>query len=184
VQRLPDWAVRGRAKWSNTGAERPAFAVAPGAEQESVWDYPRPPLVVADRRKVEIKVGSRLVAQTTRALRVLETASPPTFYLPPDALRFRLQACERDSSRCEWKGLARYLTVEIGDVRLEAVAWSYPDPFIEYAALRDYVSFYPARIDCYVDDERVMPQPGEFYGGWVTREIVGPFKGEPGSEDW
>jgi uncharacterized protein (DUF427 family) len=182
--RLPSWAERGRAGWSNTGSVRPPFAETPGPGQESVWDYPRPPQIVEDDRLVEVKVGQVFVARTTNAVRILETASPPTFYLPPASVEPGVLESAQGDSRCEWKGTAAYWDVVAGGKRLPAVAWSYPDPFSEFEGLRDYVSFYPARIECFVAHERVAPQPGRFYGGWVTPDVVGPFKGEPGSDHW
>jgi uncharacterized protein (DUF427 family) len=182
--RLPNWAERGRTGWSNTGTVPPAFAESPGPGQESVWDYPRPPRIVDDRRFVEVKVGDLLVARTNHAVRVLETASPPTFYLPPDSVEPGVLERAPGASKCEWKGTAAYWDVVAAGERLAAVAWSYPAPFSEFEALRDYVSFYPARIECIVGAERVAPQPGRFYGGWVTSEVVGPFKGQLGSENW
>ena len=184
MQQPPAWARRGRAKWRFTGGERPNFATAPREGQESVWDYPRPPRLDPDARRVVVRAGPVVVADTRRAVRVLETASPPTFYLPPEDLATDLLREATGSSRCEWKGEARYWDVVLPDERREACAWSYPDPFAEFASIRDYVSFYPARLECFVDDARVAPQPGRFYGGWVTPELVGPFKGEPGSEGW
>lgn len=181
---LPSWALRGRAKWKNTGRERPSFAGPPGPGQESVWDFPRPPRLVADHRHVEVRVGDIIVAQSTRAVRILETASPPTFYLPPASVQTNLLVPTAGTSQCEWKGVASYFDVVVGSTRIEAAAWTYPHPFPEYEALRDHVSFYPGRIECLVGTERVAPQSGAFYGGWVTSELVGPFKGEPGSEDW
>lgn len=182
--RVPTWAERGRAHWSNTGIVRPAFAEEPGPGQESVWDYPRPPCLARDSRLVEVKLGSVHVARTTEAVRVLETASPPTFYLPPSALTPGLLERAEGGSRCEWKGTAAYWDVVVEGERLRSCAWSYPEPFSEFETVRDYVSFYPGRIECRVAGERVAPQPGLFYGGWVTSEIVGPFKGERGSEGW
>ncbi len=170
--------------WHHRGQERPPFAQAPGPGQESVWDYPRPPEIRADERGIVVRADNVLLAETKRALRVLETASPPTFYVPPADVRFEWLEASEESSACEWKGLARYWSVRLGDRFLENVAWDYPDPFPEYAALRDHLCFYPARVACFVDDTRVEPQPGRFYGGWVTPELVGPFKGSPGSEDW
>ena len=156
----------------------------PGPGQESVWDYPRPPRICRDDRLVEVKVGDVVVASTTEATRVLETASPPTFYLPPSSIDFDLLERARGSSHCEWKGMAVYWDVVVAGDRLSSVAWSYPDPYPEFESLRDHVSFYPGRIACFVDSQRVRPQPGRFYGGWVTSEIVGPFKGEPGTGGW
>lgn len=170
--------------WRWVGEERPPFAVIPGADQESVWDYPRPPRIAPDTREVIVQVGSSVVARTRRALRVLETASPPTFYLPLADIDMRLVEPADGSSHCEWKGAARYYNVKAGRDLLAAVAWSYPQPYPEYAALRDHMSFYPGRIACSVDGVPVAPQPGGFYGGWITPELVGPWKGEPGSGSW
>jgi uncharacterized protein (DUF427 family) len=180
----PDWAARGRGGWRYDGRERPPFAAEPGEGQESVWDYPRPPRLEADPREIIVRLGDTVLARSRRALRVLETASPPTVYLPPEDIQMARLEPATGSSRCEWKGAARYWTVVTPGARLERVGWSYPDPFPEFAALRDHVSFYPARVECFVDGVRVVPQPGGFYGGWITPEIVGPVKGEPGTEWW
>ena len=181
---IPDWAKQARAKWRYVGTERPPFAGEPKPGQESVWDYPRPPRIAPDVREIVVRVGDTVIARSTRALRVLETASPPTIYLPPeDVERTRIEP-SRGASQCEWKGGARYWTVVTPSRRFERVAWSYPDPLPGFESLRDYVSFYPSRVECYVNGERVRPQPGVFYGGWVTDEIVGPFKGAPGTEQW
>jgi uncharacterized protein (DUF427 family) len=166
------------------GRDRPSFAAATSPGQESVWDYPRPPRVERDAREVVVRAGALEIARSTRARRVLETASPPTFYLPPeDVLRERLQA-STGSSWCEWKGEASYWDVVLPERTLERVAWSYSDPFPEFDEIRGFFSFHPARVECSVDGVRVAAQPGGFYGGWVTPEIKGPFKGEPGSEGW
>ncbi len=178
----PEWLTQARNKWTNTGQARPSFAVEPGPGQESVWDYPRPPALVDDGRLVVVGDPDDPLASTRGALRVLETASPPTFYLPPaDVKRDRLTPVA-GSSMCEWKGQARYwANVDRPD---EVIAWDYPDPFGEFARLAGYVSFYPGRVRCTVDGEVVRPQPGGFYGGWITDEIVGPVKGEPGTGGW
>jgi len=148
-----------------------------------VWDYPRPPRLERDTRPVEVHGEGILVARADRAFRVLETASPPTFYLPRADVRVELIPAD-GTSRCEWKGAAQYWNVALGGQVVERAAWSYPDPFEEFADLAGYVSFYPARFACTVGGAAVQPQPGRFYGGWVTPELVGPFKGEPGSEGW
>lgn len=179
---IPDWALRARARWQHTGRVRPAHALTPRPGQESVWSYPRPPRIEPDRREVVVYSGSEL-ARTSEALRVLETASPPTFYLPPGCVQWDRMAPAEGSSRCEWKGEARYWRLA-EQASGEPVAWSYPEPFPEYAELRDHVAFYPGRVACQLGGERVRPQPGGFYGGWVSDEVVGPFKGEPGTEDW
>lgn len=167
--------------WKHTGSERPDFAEVPGPGQESVWDYPRPPALVEDTRRVEVFADGMLIASTKRAFRVLETASPPTFYLPPDSILSGSLEPVAGRSVCEWKGEAVYLA--LCDTTLPVV-WSYPEPKPAFAALRDFVGFYPGRVACFVDGKRVRPQPGGFYGGWITDEIVGPVKGEPGTGHW
>jgi uncharacterized protein (DUF427 family) len=166
--------------WRWRGQERPPFAIAPGPGQESVWDYPRPPRVEPDARPVVVRAGDVVVASTRRALRVLETASPPTFYVPLADVEPNRLVPAAGASWCEWKGRARYWSLGGGP----AVAWSYEEPNPRYDVLRDHVAFYPARVACFVGGVRVEPQPGGFYGGWVTPEIVGPWKGDPGTEGW
>jgi len=170
--------------WRHRGQERPPFAIVPGAGQESVWDYPRPPVLVADPRLVEVRLGELEIASTRRALRVLETASPPTFYLPRADVRMELLVPTPRHSLCEWKGQASYFDVGSGRDAIPAAAWSYEDPTAAFAAIRGHIAFYPGRVACYVAGERVRAQAGGFYGGWITGEIVGPFKGEPGTGGW
>jgi len=159
---------------------------ANGLPEESVWDYPRPPAVVPCERRVLVRHGDLVVADSQRALRVLETASPPTIYVPAADVRTDLlEEAPGRHSVCEWKGRASYFHVDGEAGRAEHAAWIYPEPKEPYAALRDHYAFYAGRVDaCFLDDERVTPQEGEFYGGWVTAEVVGPYKGEPGSEGW
>lgn len=156
-----------------------------GPGQESVWDYPRPPRLERTAAHVLVVLGGVTVLDTHRALRVLETSHPPTYYLPlADALAgaFRPAA---GSSWCEWKGRADYLDVVVGDRLAPAAAWSYPTPSPGFADLADHVALYPGRMDrCTVDGEVVRAQEGGFYGGWVTDAVVGPFKGGPGSVGW
>ena len=154
--------------------------------RESVWDYPRPPRVEPVGRRVRIEHAGEVVAESERALRVLETASPPTIYIPADDVRTDLLSeVASKHSHCEWKGRAKYFDLEVGGEASEAVAWHYPEPRDAYANLRGHIAFYAGRVDAaYLGDERVRPQGGTFYGGWVTDEIEGPFKGEPGSEGW
>lgn len=172
-----------RAKWRYRGVERPPFAVAPAAGQESVWDYPRPPRIEPDSRHVRVQAGERVLADSRAVVRVLETASPPTFYLPAaDVDREGLQATGR-GTLCEWKGLADGFGLP-GDNAPADVAWAYFDPFPEFEAIRGYYAFYPARVRCTVGGELVQAQPGGYYGGWITPELVGPFKGEAGSAAW
>jgi uncharacterized protein (DUF427 family) len=171
--------------WQYNGSQRPPNVDVPAAGQESVWDYPRPPRLAPDARHVVVRMGACILADTHRAVRVLETASPPTFYLPPEDIDQTLLVAEPGVSLCEWKGAANYWTVVLPDgQRMEAVGWSYPRPKPAFAAIAGWLSFYPARLDCEVDGERVRPQPGGFYGGWLTDEIVGPVKGDPGTGHW
>ena len=173
-------------RWRYTGHDHPAFAEAPGPGRESVWDYPRPPRLVPDAREVVVRVGDVEIVRTIRALRMLETASPPTFYLPfADARRDLLvEAPQMGSSHCEWKGNARYWSILCGNVKLEGIAWSYPSPKAPYEAIAECFCVYPGRVACFVDGERVMAQEGGFYGGWVTGDIAGPWKGGPGTTGW
>jgi len=155
------------------------------ANVESVWGYPRPPAVEPLHARVRVELGDEVIADSRGALRVLETSHPPGIYLPPADVIFEHLRPSRRSSFCEWKGSATYWDVEAGERDEPAAAWSYPSPVSRYAALRDFVSFYPGRMDgCWIDDELVEPQPGEFYGGWVTSGIGGPFKGGPGTAGW
>ena len=150
-----------------------------------MWDYPRPPTIAAETRPVRVEHAGAVVAASADALRILETASPPTVYIPASDVCFDRLAPAAGSSHCEWKGIARYFALaDTNAPRVEIVAWSYPEPYPEFEAVRDYVAFYPGRIACWIGDERVKPQPGAFYGGWITSELVGPFKGDPGSERW
>jgi len=181
---LPSEVLRARTKWKYTGAVRPGFAVAPGPGRESVWDYPRPPRPAPDSRHVQVICEGVTIADTLRAIRVLETASPPTFYLAPDDINAEYLEASPRTSICEWKGPARYWSIRAGRTLLRDVAWSYPEPYPGFEQIAGYYSFYPGRVECWVDGKPVEPQPGGFYGGWVTPEIVGPFKGEPGTEWW
>lgn len=158
--------------------------VEPGPGQESVWDYPRPPRVELVTERVCVLLDGEVVAETTRAQRVLETSHPPVYYIPRDDVRAGALEDAPGSSFCEWKGRARYHTVRLGGRTLLRVAWSYPDPTPAFAAIRDHVAFYLDPLVGVVGDERATPQPGRFYGGWVTSRVVGPFKGEPGTAHW
>ncbi len=175
---------RAQAGWNNKGKLRPPFAETPRDGQESVWDYPRPPRIVPDRRRILVRLGDQPIADTIGAVRILETASPPTLYLPPADVRTDLLARADGASMCEWKGRATYWNVVLPDTRRARAAWSYEDPFGTFALIEGWFAFYPALLDCTVDDVPVRPQPGGFYGGWVTPEIVGPYKGEDGTHGW
>ncbi|MBT8040020.1 MAG: DUF427 domain-containing protein [Gammaproteobacteria bacterium] len=169
--------------WKFRGQKRPAFADVPGPGQESVWDYPRPPSIEPETRLVEVRSGSELIARSTRSLRVCETASPPTFYLPPDEVTTERLHLLGYHTFCEWKGQASYWALADDDTS-QPVAWSYPSPSRPFKAIGDWLCFYPGRVDCFVEGESVQAQHSEFYGGWVTADIVGPFKGDPGTSDW
>lgn len=159
--------------------------VTPEAGQESVWAYPRPPRLERSDRHIQIILGDETVADTRRAWRVLETSHPPVYYLPTEDIRMALLEPAAGSSFCEWKGAARYWSVRSGDRLLERVGWSYPYPSPGFEPIRDHIAFYAAPFDAVqVDGEQVTPQPGGFYGGWVTGDVVGPFKGIPGSMGW
>ncbi len=181
---LPNWIVAARAHWRWRGEDRPPFAVVPGPDQESVWDYPRPPRIDHDRREVVVQWGDREVVRTRDAVRVLETGHPPTFYLPMKDVARDLLRAAAGSSMCEWKGPARYWSLADGDRLLDSVGWSYPRPMAGAEVLADRIAFYPSQLACFVDGARVLPQPGGFYGGWITPELTGPFKGAAGSEGW
>lgn len=159
--------------------------VLPGPRQESVWDYPRPPRLAPSSKRVVVTLGGVVVVDTVAAIRVLETSHPPAWYLPlADALAEAFVPVS-GTSFCEWKGVARYLDVTAGGVRAARGAWVFPEPTPGYGSLREHVSLYPALMDgCTVDGEVVRPQEGGFYGGWITDDVVGPFKGPPGSQYW
>jgi len=170
--------------WTYTGNKRPPFADEPKKGEESVWDYPRPPITDPDSRHILVKAEGVTLAETDHAVRVLETASPPTFYIPPDDVRTEFLEKASGTSFCEWKGRASYWNVTVNGQKIAKAAWSYHNPSERFKKIDGYFSFYPALVDCYVDGENVIPQPGSFYGGWVTSEIVGPMKGEPGTGGW
>lgn len=178
---VPGWLSDAREHWVHRGVTRPAFAIEPGLGQESVWDYPRPPAIVADERLVEVFAGATPLASTRSAVRVLETSHPPSFYLPPEALVVGALVATSGRSHCEWKGQAEYLEIRGTDT---AVGWRYPTPYSDFAEFAGWVSFYPHRVRCVVDGNIASPQAGGFYGGWITPDVVGPFKGEPGSASW
>jgi uncharacterized protein (DUF427 family) len=167
------------------GTTPPPPRIEPGPGQESVWDYPRPPRVEPVPERLRVVIDGVTVADTSLGQRVLETAGAPVYYFPPDDVRMDLLERGDRTTTCEWKGDAIYYH-SAGDGQPRAnVAWSYPDPSPGYEAIRDHLAFYASRVDeAWVGDEQATPQPGGFYGGWVTSTIVGPMKGEPGSQGW
>lgn len=193
MSNVPDWLISSRDSWTNRGERRPDFALEPGEGQESVWDYPRPPAVVEDDRLIEVEDEHGPIARATTSIRVLETSHPPSFYLPPDSIVEGRLVVVSGSSMCEWKGQAEYLGVaqhlgaaagESPNPGVTPVGWRYPKPFPEFADRTNWVSFYPDRVRCRVDGELVRAQTGGFYGGWITDDVVGPFKGDPGTSSW
>jgi uncharacterized protein (DUF427 family) len=156
-----------------------------GPGRESVWDYPRSPRLEESERRVKVVFGGMTLAYTTRAKRVLETSHPPVYYIPPEDIRMEHLRPSEGASVCEWKGRARYYDVVTDERSEPRAAWYYPDPVAAYRDLREHVAFYPSKMDaCWIDGEKVEAQPGDFYGGWITPEIVGPFKGGPGTWGW
>jgi uncharacterized protein (DUF427 family) len=159
--------------------------VEPGPGQESVWDYPRPPRLEDSDKRIRVVFGGVTLAYTTRAKRVLETSHPPVYYVPVEDIRVEHLMLAKGSSFCEWKGAARYYDIQTDERREPRAAWFYPDPVPAYAEIKDHVAFYPSLMDaCWVDGEKVEAQEGDFYGGWITPDIVGPFKGAPGTRGW
>ncbi|MBS3786485.1 MAG: DUF427 domain-containing protein [Gammaproteobacteria bacterium] len=170
--------------WQHRGQKRPEFAATPAAGQESVWDYPRPPAYVRDERAVRIQADGQLLAKADQSIRALETGSPPAFYLPPDAFDHTLLIPSSRRTFCEWKGEAKYYDVVTPQRTLEAAVWRYPAPLKGAEIIAGWLSCYPEQLECFVGDEAVLPQEGRYYGGWVTSELVGPWKGEPGTGHW
>lgn len=159
--------------------------IEPKAGQESVWDYPRPPLLQPTSKHLKILFNNKIIAETNRGFRVLETSHPPVFYFPPEDVRTEFLSEANGSSFCEWKGRAGYYDLRVGEREVRNAAWFYREPTREFAEIKNYVAFYPSKMDaCYVDNELVQSQEGDFYGGWITREIVGPFKGGAGTFGW
>ncbi len=153
--------------------------------RESVWDYPRPPRIEQLDEPVRVELGGEVIAAANRALRILETASPPTIYLPTADVRSDCLRPAKGTTYCEWKGTASYFDAIAGQKVRPRAAWTYKDPNAAFGEIRDWVAFYPGRVDAaFIGDERVRPQAGNFYGGWITDALEGPFKGEAGTEGW
>ncbi|MBN3895048.1 MAG: DUF427 domain-containing protein [Nostoc sp. NOS(2021)] len=159
--------------------------IEPAPGQESVWDYPRPPRLEDTSKHIQIIFNGVIIADTHNAKRVLETSHPPSYYIPAADIKMEYLQLMPQSSFCEWKGIAGYYTIRVGEKEVHNAAWFYPNPTPAFGAIKDYVSFYAHLMDnCYVNGEEVQPQPGNFYGGWITSDIVGPFKGAPGTWGW
>lgn len=159
--------------------------IEPGPGQESVWDYPRPPKLESSAARIKIVYNAVTIAETSQAKRVLETSHAPVYYIPEQDIRMEYLIPALGNSFCEWKGNARYFDLLVSGKQEGRVAWQYSKPNPGYEQLEGHIAFYAGPLDaCYVDGEKVVPQPGGFYGGWITRKIVGPFKGEPGTLFW
>ncbi len=157
----------------------------PGPGQESVWDYPRPPKLELTKKRIQVFFNGELLADTQRAWRVLETSHPPVYYIPPEDIQLEYLTPSEGSSWCEWKGQASYFDVVVGDKVAKKAGWTYPKPTRTFQDIKNHVALYAWAMDqCFVDGELVRPQPGNFYGGWITKDILGPFKGEPGTSGW
>ena len=180
---IPDWLLKSRSKWQFNGTSRPDFAIEPKHGQISVWDFPRPPALVPCNKTLQVFSNDILLVSSTLSLAVQETASPPTYYVPQKDIRLEQFIKVADKkSLCEWKGTSTYWALKTNPSF--PVAWSYTKPFPPFEPLTDYLAFYPQHLECYLDGERVIPQPGGFYAGWITKDLVGPFKGEPGTGHW
>ncbi len=173
-----------RDAWQYRGQQRPTFAQVPGPGQASVWDYPRPPIYQPDHRPIRVSAGALRIAATESAIRALETGSPPSVYLPPEDVDQTLLVRSDHRTLCEWKGEAEYFHVKGPDGLIRDALWRYPRAWDAAASIAGYFSCYPARLQCFIGDERVRPQAGGYYGGWITDDVVGPFKGEPGTGHW
>lgn len=162
-----------------------AQPIAPEPGQESVWDYPRPPKIETSSEKIVVVCHGITIAESCASQRLLETSHPPVYYIPPQDIQLQYLQPSPRQSYCEWKGEASYYHLNIGGDHRENIAWYYPAPQPSFAPIKDYVAFYPSKVDaCYVDGELVIAQPGDFYGGWITSKIVGPFKGGMGTWGW
>lgn len=159
--------------------------IKPKPGQESVWDYPRPPKLEKVNKTIEVYFNGKRIARTNAAYRVLETSHPPVYYLPPDDIEQRFLLPADQQTHCEWKGRGSYYHLQVGDKTVQNACWFYADPTKAFAHIKNYPAFYAHKMDkCTVDGEIVIPQPGNFYGGWITSDIVGPFKGIEGSWGW
>ena len=159
--------------------------IEPGPGQESVWDYPRPAIAEPSAQQIKIIFNGVTITESQRPYRVLETSHPPVYYLPPEDVKMEYFSLTPRQTFCEWKGTAKYYAIAVGEKTIANAAWYYPDPTPAFAAIKNYLAVYPSLMDaCYVDGERARSQEGDFYGGWITSNIVGPFKGGMGTWGW
>jgi uncharacterized protein (DUF427 family) len=160
-------------------------AIKPKPGQESVWDYPRPPALEKVNKTLVVEFAGRIIAETNRGFRVLETSHPPVYYFPLEDVDTDILTESSLRTGCEWKGTGKYYHLQLNEKYSENAAWYYDKPKKRFREIKNYIAFYPDRVDaCYVNGERITPQPGGFYGGWITQDIVGPFKGIDGSFGW
>lgn len=159
--------------------------IIPEIGQESVWNYPRPAILEDTNKHLKVVFNNIIIAETCQGKRVLETSHPPVYYFPPQDVKLEYLRENSQKSYCEWKGVSSYYDIIMGDKIVKNASWSYLQPTSPFITLKGYYAFYVKLMDaCYVNDELVTPQPGNFYGGWITKDIVGPFKGEPGTMGW
>lgn len=159
--------------------------IKPEVGQESVWDYPRPPRIELSPKRVQVVFNDVIIADTQRSQRVLETSHPPVYYIPSEDVNCRYLQRSTHQTYCEWKGIANYCNITVEEEQTLNAAWYYENPTPYFAALKNHLAFYPSRVDaCYINGEKAQAQPGDFYGGWITRDIVGPFKGDIGTSGW
>ncbi len=150
-------------------------------EEQSVWDYPIPPVIEDCSNHIKVIFNGNVIAETSNSKRVLEKGNPPVYYIPPEDIKMELLSPADNKTFCEWKGEASYYHLNISGKQIRYACWYYPNPTHEFEQIRNYIAFYAQKMDeCYIDDELVTPQPGKFYGGWITKGIIGPFKGEEG----
>lgn len=159
--------------------------IEPGPDQESVWDYPRPPKLEKTDKHIKVVLNGEIIADSHHPKRVLETSHPPVYYIPPEAVQMEFLEKESGSSYCEWKGKAHYYRISVDGHTTDKAAWAYANPNQRFAEIKDHIAFYPHKMEaCFVDNDQVRAQEGSFYGGWITSEIVGPFKGGAGTVGW
>jgi len=159
--------------------------IKPQKGQESVWDYPRPPRLESFKGSIRVYCDQYLIVDARDAYKVLETSHPPVYYIPPSAIEMALLKENNNQSFCEWKGLANYYDLQLPDKKIDSVGWFYKQPSERFKPMAEYVAFYPSKVSrCLVNGEEVQAQDGDFYGGWITSNIVGPFKGAPGTWGW
>jgi uncharacterized protein (DUF427 family) len=180
ILKATDDVEQARSKWRYRGQERPPFALNTEGCQLSVWDFPRPPRIEKFNGRLRVQSAAQIIASTSRGRRVLETAGAPTYYFPPEDVIAKGIERTGKAFHCEWK----WISYEISVASIKQAGWVIEAVYPEFGELCGWYAFYPQKLNCFIDEERVGAQPGGYYGGWVTRDIVGPIKGEPGTESW